>query len=302
MNEQQYEKLLGILGEKNLLKDEVMLPHTSMKVGGPADYYITPETKEALKKTVQVLSESETAFYVLGNCSNVIVKDAGYRGALIQLQKMNGICVNGTEITADAGASLKDVSEAACEAGLTGFEFACGIPGSMGGATVMNSGAYEGEMSNVIKCVTAIDRKGNEKLFGEGGEPMKFSYRHSGFSDGEYIITSVTIALEAGDKSAIREKIDDFDRQRAEKQPLEYPSCGSVFKRPEGYFVGQLVQEAGMAGQRVGGASVSRKHCGFVINDKEGTASNVLGLIGLIQRNIKNKFGVELECEVRVLE
>ncbi len=297
MEERFFEQIRNEIGEENALKNEEMAPHTTMKVGGPADYYFTPECKKQFGFVIKTLKEAGENFRVLGNASNVIVKDAGFRGAIIQTQKMNKITVDGDVITARAGAGLKQIAEAAWEAGLGGFEFASGIPGSIGGAVAGNAGAYDSEMSDVVESVAVYDENGELTETSECG----FGYRTSSFADGTKYIAEVKIKLFPKDKAEIRARMDDLESQRAAKQPLDLPSCGSVFKRPEGYYAGKLIEDAGMAGQRVGGVSVSRKHCGFIVNDRQGTATDVLGLTKLIQRNVKEKFGVELECEIKVL-
>lgn len=300
MLDTQIAKIKEIVGADNSVEGEIMAPHMSMKVGGAADLFVTPDDRKKLADLVRYLNENNIPYYVLGNGSNVIIRDEGYRGVIICTKdRMNSANVDGNTIIADAGISLKDIAEMACGASLTGFEFASGIPGSLGGAVTMNAGAYDGEMKDVLKLVEAIDRSGRVITF--AAEDADLSYRHSIFSDGDYIITGAVIGLEEGDKDAIRAKMEDLNSRRAEKQPLEHPSCGSTFKRPEGYYAGKLIMDAGLAGARVGGASVSEKHCGFVVNDRGGSAEDVLGVISMVKETVKEKFGVELECEVRVL-
>ena len=299
MDNQLKEKIIEIAGSKNVILNEQMAEHTSMKVGGPADIYCTPDSCDAFRELVKLLSKENEKFYVLGNASNVVIRDAGFRGVIIQLTKLDGISIEKNTIHAQAGALLKNIAAAALEVGLGGFEFASGIPGSLGGALAMNAGAYGGEMRMLKLEVNAFDTDGREYVF--KNDDMDFGYRHSIFSEGGLFVSSAAITLEPGKKETIKARMDELNELRASKQPLEFPSCGSVFKRPEGTFTGKLIQEAGMAGARVGGASVSRKHCGFIINDRDALAADVLGLVKLIQRNVKENSGVELECEIKIL-
>jgi len=249
---------------------------------------------------VKFLKEESIPYYVIGNGSNVIIRDEGYRGVIICIKEgLREVRIEGTTVHAGAGISLKELADIVCAASLTGFEFASGIPGSLGGAVTMNAGAYDGEMKNVVRSVEAVDKDGNAVTF--TAEEADFSYRHSAFSAGDYIITGAVLELAEGKRDEIQAKMDDLNQRRADKQPLEYPSCGSTFKRPEGHFAGKLIMDSGLAGARVGGASVSAKHCGFVINDQNGTAEDVLGVIAMVQKTVKEKFGIELECEVKVL-
>lgn len=294
------EKIKKALGEENVFENEIMADHLTMKVGGPARYYFTPENEGALIELLDVLSSQDCPYYVLGNGSNVIVRDEGYDGAIINMVKGFGqIDVSKDLITAGAGASLKDVSERALEEALTGFEFACGIPGSVGGACSMNAGAYGGEIKDVALRVRTLTRDGEAITF--SNEDMKFGYRHSVCSDSTLIVTKALFKLEKGDPALIKAKMDELTKKRQEKQPLEYPSCGSTFKRPEGYFAGKLIMDSGLKGVSVGGAQVSEKHCGFVINKGNATAKDVLELIDLIKKTVYEKQGVELECEVKIL-
>ncbi|MGI6072307.1 MAG: UDP-N-acetylmuramate dehydrogenase [Lachnospiraceae bacterium] len=300
MNNEVLQELKNILGEENILFNEPMSRHLSMEVGGPADYFATPENAEAIARVVKLLNEKGIPYYVIGNGTNVIVKDEGFRGVIVSiLEKQARISIEDNVITAEAGAMLKDLADAACEASLTGLEFASGIPGSLGGAIIMNAGAYDGEMKDVVCSVTAVDRTGKIVTF--SGEKAEFSYRHSIFSDGDYVVTKAVLELKKGDKPVIRARMDDLNKRRADKQPLEHPSCGSTFKRPEGYYVGQLVMDCGLAGARIGGVSVSTKHCGFIVNDKGGTSSEVIELIEHVRSVVNEKYGILLECEVKVL-
>lgn len=294
------EKIKEIVGDENVRPDELMAPHMSMKVGGRADYFVTPGSAEEIRELKSFFNVRKIPYYVIGNGTNVIIRDDGFRGVIICIRdNMKKVEICGNKVTAQAGVSLHELADLICEASLTGFEFASGIPGSLGGAVTMNAGAYDGEMKDVLLSVTAIDRVGNIKTF--TAEEARLTYRHSAFSEGDYIITEATMILSPSKKEDIRAKMDELNRRRAEKQPLEYPSCGSTFKRPEGYYAGKLIMDAGLAGARVGGASVSEKHCGFVINDRGGSAADVLGVISMVQDKVREEFGVELECEVKVL-
>lgn len=294
------DRLKDIAGEANVLENEIMQEHSSMQTGGPARLFLTPPDTESLAGTIQLLNAEGVKWYVIGNATNILFSDKGYEGALIQLlDKYDTVEVDGLTVRAQAGVMLKKLAEIIYEAELTGFEFASGIPGSLGGAVTMNAGAYGGEMKDVVRSVTAMDRNGQIRIF--DAKEADFAYRHSAFSGGEYIVLEAELELQKGVGSDIRAMMDDLNGRRADKQPLEYPSCGSVFKRPEGYFAGKLIMDSGLAGARVGGASVSTKHCGFIINDQQGTTKDVLDLIALVQERVKENFGVELECEVKVL-
>jgi UDP-N-acetylmuramate dehydrogenase len=236
-------------------------------------------------------------FFLLGNGSNLLVSDKGIRGAVIHLSKgFNNIDIKDNIITAKAGATLAGIARVAYDNSLTGFEFAAGIPGSLGGAIVMNAGAYDGEMKNVVRSVKLMDYNGN--IVTKTNEEMHFSYRHSLLKEESYIVLEVEIALEKGDQADIKAKMDDLSQRRRDKQPLEYPSAGSTFKRPEGYFAAKLIDDAGLRGYSVGGAQVSTKHCGFVINTGNATATDVYTLINDVQNRVKKSSGVEIEPEV----
>ena len=240
---------------------------------------------------------AEVSFFVLGNGSNLLVNDTGYRGIILQTgSRMNSISVQGDHIFAKAGATLAQVARAAMEQGLTGLEFASGIPGTVGGGVVMNAGAYGGEMSQVVTQVNVVSREG-ELLELDNGT-MEFGYRTSIIRQSPFIVTEVTFRLEPGDRSVIKGKMEELAARRREKQPLEYPSAGSTFKRPEGYFAGKLIMEAGLKGFRIGGACVSEKHCGFVVNTGNATARDVRDVITEIQARVRRQFRVELEPEI----
>ena len=277
-----------------------MKKHTTFRVGGNADYFIVPKTIEEVKNVVALCKETDMPYYILGNGSNLLVSDKGYRGVIIQIYKeMNEICIEGDQIKVQAGALLSKIGSAALEAGLTGFEFASGIPGTIGGAVVMNAGAYGGEMKDVLEEVTALTPEGEAIVLRK--EELELGYRTSIIAQKDYIVLEAKLKLEKGEKDAIKGRMDELKLQRTTKQPLEYPSAGSTFKRPEGYFAGKLIQDAGLRGFQVGGAQVSEKHCGFVINKDHATAADVWELMCQVRAIVIEKFGVELEPEVKRL-
>ena len=274
--------------------------HTTFRVGGPARFFVVPETSQQLRQVVRCCQEEEVAYYIIGNGSNLLVSDQGYEGVVIQIfREMNRIEVQGDKIKAQAGALLSAVAARALEAGLAGFEFAAGIPGTLGGACVMNAGAYGGEMKDVLKEVQVLTRQG--EIITLQKEQLEMGYRTSRIAREQYIVLEAALELKRGKASVIREKMEDLKERRVTKQPLEYPSAGSTFKRPEGYFAGKLIQDAGLRGFRIGGAQVSEKHCGFVINRDQATATEISQLIREIQMRVKENSGVELEPEVKRL-
>ena len=299
MNKNVLEQIREIVGADYVLEAEPMSRHTSMEVGGPASCYIRPASGEEAAAVLSVLKNESIPYYVIGNGSNLIVRDEGFQGAVIEMLRLSEITADGTAVTAGCGAMLKDIARFAADRALSGFEFASGIPGSLGGAVTMNAGAYDGEMKDIITSVTLLDANGTIVI--KSCEEMRFSYRHSICSEEKYIVLSATFRLEAGNKAEIEAKMDDLSLRRKEKQPLEYPSCGSTFKRPEGYFAGKLITDAGLKGFRLGGAQVSEKHAGFVINRDHASAADVLALIEHVQKTVKEKFGVELKCEVKII-
>ena len=299
------DRIIQIAGEGNVLFHEKMMDHTTMKVGGEAALFVTPESTDAIRELVLLLREEQIPYYILGNGSNVICRDEGYDGVIVCLsEKYKGFDVLDTDpetalVTVKAGTDNKEFAEAMTQRGLSGFEFASGIPGSMGGATCMNAGAYDGEMRQIIKEVWLLDREGT--IVCRSNEEMEFGYRHSLASEGDCVILETVLQLHRDDPAKIRERVDDLTRRRQEKQPLEYPSCGSTFKRPEGYFAGKLISDAGLKGYRLGGAQVSDKHAGFVINKDHATAKDVLDLVEHIKKQVLESQGVQLECEIRIL-
>lgn len=289
-----------LLGRDHVLNDEPMKQHTTFKIGGPADYFLVPETGEEVGEIIKICRKTDTPYFILGNGSNLLVGDGGYRGAVIQVYRnMSAVTVEGTTIIAQAGALLSAVAAAAKNASLTGFEFAGGIPGTVGGAAVMNAGAYGGEMKDVLVEVTVMDAEG--KIFAIPAEKLELGYRTSVIKKAGYIVLEAKIRLKEGDQEAIRERMKELTIQRTTKQPLEYPSAGSTFKRPEGYFAGKLVMDSGLRGYQVGGARISEKHCGFVINAGDATAKDVRTLMDNVRDIVYEKYGVTLEPEVKFL-
>lgn len=300
MNVAFYNKLVKIIDETRVLVDEPMNRHTTFRVGGCADFFVMPRSVEEIQDVLSLCVQENMPYYILGNGSNLLVSDKGYRGLILQIFKeMNQIEVRSATVKAQAGALLSKIGAAAYEAGLTGFEFASGIPGAAGGAVVMNAGAYGGEMKDILESVTVITPEG--ELLTLSNEELELGYRTSIVARKGYIVVEAIFRLQTGDKKEIRARMDELKQQRTSKQPLEYPSAGSTFKRPEGYFAGKLIQDAGLRGFQVGGAQVSEKHCGFVINKHEATAADIAELIRQVSDKVKAQFGVELEPEVKRL-
>lgn len=298
MNSRFYNKLLELIDEHRIYTEEPMKAHTTFRVGGPADFFVMPKTIEEVKKIVGLCREEKMPYYILGNGSNLLVGDKGYRGVMIQIYKeMAAIEVKGECIRVQAGALLSRVGNAALEAELHGFEFAAGIPGTMGGAVVMNAGAYGGEMKDVIVDATVLSPEGEILVLSK--EELELGYRTSIIAKKDYIVLEANIRLEKGCREEIRAKMDELKVQRVTKQPLEYPSAGSTFKRPTGYFAGKLIQDAGLRGFQVGGAQVSEKHCGFVINKDNATAADIVELMEQVSEKVMEEFGVQLEPEVK---
>jgi UDP-N-acetylmuramate dehydrogenase len=287
-----------VMDKANIMIDEPMKNHTSFKVGGPVDILVTPEDALEVQAIIKLCKKNKVKYYLMGNGSNLIVRDGGIRGVVIKLTKLNKIEVEGNKIIAQSGASLQNVAQLALGNSLKGMEFASGIPGSIGGAAAMNAGAYDGEMSMILESMLAIDSNG-ELLTLTNGE-MELTYRSSAILKHEYAVVKVTLSLHQGDKEVIKARMDTLAKKRSDIQPLEYPSAGSTFKRPEGYFSGKLIQDCNLKGVYVGGAQVSEKHSGFIINKKDASAKDILDLIALVQNEVKSQFGVELNTEVRI--
>ena len=300
MKQEFYEKLSKIVEKEQILIEEPMKKHTTFRIGGPAEYLILPQTAEEIADVVKLCRQEEIPWYIVGNGSNLLVADEGVRGVVIQLlRNFNQIQVESCQIRMQAGAQNGAVAKRALDASLTGFEFAAGIPGTIGGAVVMNAGAYGGEMKDILKEVTVLDQNGMIKTI--PAEELELGYRTSIIARKGYVVLEAVIVLKTGDPKEIKAAMDDLKEKRVTKQPLEYPSAGSTFKRPEGYFAGKLIMDAGLRGFSVGGAQISEKHCGFVINKGNATAKDVTELMDETKKIVMEKFGVALEPEVKRL-
>lgn len=300
ISEAVIEALKNFVPEENICLQEPMAGHTTFRIGGPADCFLELENEEQLKKVQHYLRLVDIPWFVLGNGSNLLVSDRGFAGVVLQVgKKMENITVEGCRIIAQAGAAMAQVAKAASEHGLTGLEFASGIPGTVGGGVVMNAGAYGGELSQVVTRVAVLDKEGERMELDNA--TMEFGYRTSTIKNNPFIVTEVEFCLKAGDKEQIRATMEELAARRRAKQPLEYPSAGSTFKRPAGHFAGQLIMEAGLRGFQIGGARVSDKHCGFVINTGNATAQDVRDVICEVQERVKERFHVSLETEVLFL-
>ena len=299
----KYNKFVGLFNEfydiNDIKIDEKLSEYVNFKVGGPADILLIPNSKEQVIKSIKICKENNIPFYLIGNGSNILVRDGGFRGVVLSLKNVKNIYVDGEKIEAECGVTLKEVSDKAIENSLTGFEFACGIPGTIGGAVFMNAGAYDGEISKVIESAEVIDENCN--IIRLSREELDFGYRSSLVMKKGYTVLSAVFKLEKGQVKTIKELIEDLTNKRESKQPLEYPSAGSTFKRPTGYFAGKLIQDAGLKGYSIGGAAVSEKHSGFVINKGNATAKDITDLIKHIQDEVKKQFGVDLHPEVRII-
>lgn len=289
--------LEGILPKEQIHENELMSRHTTFRIGGPASCLLEICNKQELSGVLDLLHREALPYFVLGNGSNLLVSDKGYEGIVIKLAgEFARMTVEGSRIRVGGAVTMATAARKALDLGLTGLEFAAGIPGTIGGGMVMNAGAYGSELSCVTEAVELMDEQGN--CLKRSNEQMAFGYRTSAIKGGTYIVTEAVLALEPGNPEEIRRTMDELAVKRREKQPLEYPSAGSTFKRPEGYFAGELIMKAGLAGFCIGGAEVSKKHCGFVINTGGATASDVRQVISEVQRQVKHRFGVELEPEV----
>ncbi len=291
--------LMNEFPDIEIKQDEPLMNYTYTKTGGPADWLAFPETIDQVKELVDYVREHEMGLTVLGNASNLIVGDGGIDDLTIILTRLNKIEVHDNKVTAQAGASYIATTEAARDSELTGLEFAAGIPGSIGGAVFMNAGAYGGETKNVVSEATVMLPDGTIKHF--TNEELDFGYRHSSIQDNNGVVLDATFALEPGKYADIKARMDDLNERREAKQPLDLPSCGSVFKRPEGYYAGKLIHDAGLQGYTSGGAQVSTKHAGFIVNIDHGTAADYVNVIHHVQKTVKEKFGVDLETEVRII-
>lgn len=299
MNDQFLTELQNVMGGSGIFMEEPMKKHTTFRVGGPADVLVQPD-ETALAAILALCRQYHVSYFFIGNGSNLLVGDKGIRGVVIEMtDPMGNIEVDGTQITAQAGAMLSKIANTAASNGLGGMEFAAGIPGSVGGAVVMNAGAYGGEMKDIIERVYVLDENGAQLELDR--DALNLGYRHSCIPEKKYIVTKVVLELVPRDEVEIRSKMKDLNEKRAEKQPLQYPSAGSTFKRPEGYFAGKLIMDAGLRGYQVGGAQVSEKHCGFVINKGDATAADICQLMRDVSDKVQAQFGVVLEPEVKMI-
>ena len=299
MNDQFLTELQNVMGGSGIFMEEPMKKHTTFRVGGPADVLVQPD-ETALEAILALCRQYHVSYSFIGNGSNLLVGDKGIRGVVIEMtDPMGNIEVDGTKITAQAGAMLSKIANTAASNGLGGMEFAAGIPGSVGGAVVMNAGAYGGEMKDIIEKVYVLDENGAQLELDR--HALDLGYRHSCIPDKKYIVTKVVLELVPRDEAEIRSKMKELNEKRAEKQPLQYPSAGSTFKRPEGYFAGKLIMDAGLRGYQVGGAQVSEKHCGFVINKGDATAADICQLMRDVSDKVQAQFGVVLEPEVKMI-
>lgn len=308
------KEISNITGVDNILCNESMKTHTTLRIGGNADYFVMPRSNEGLRDVIKCAKKYGIEYYILGNGSNLLVADAGYRGMMIYTgryfdkisydgaDKAGAACNTDADecvVYAQSGVRLSRLGNSLMERSYTGFEFAAGIPGTVGGAVVMNAGAYGGEMRDIIETVTVLDETGVQHVLSV--EELELGYRTSCILKKHYIVTQAVLKLAAGEEQTIRARMKELATQRAEKQPLEYPSAGSTFKRPEGYFAGKLIMDAGLRGYRVGGAQVSQKHCGFVVNTGNATAQDVRTLIADVSAEVDRQFQVKLEPEIKML-
>ena len=297
------KSLLGslavIVGEENVRLLEPLASHTTFKIGGPADAFVSPRSVEEVSQVVCACEQSSVPWRVIGCGSDLLVADEGVEGVVIEVRdNLSAIRVDGTRIVAGAGATNAAVAEAACSAGLSGYEFACGIPGTVGGAAIMNAGAYDGEFSQVCVRVTCVTPEG--RIVEVLREEAEWSYRHSMFDAARYVVVAATLELTPADSAGIKARMDELTAKREAKQPIDMPSAGSTFKRPEGHFAAALIDQAGLRGLAVGGAQVSTKHTGFVVNAGDATSADVQALIAEVQRRVLESSGVALEPEVRM--
>lgn len=294
------KQLNTIVKFSNIKINEPLNKYTYTRLGGKADYLVEPETIEEVRQIIKLANETKTPLVVLGNGSNIIFKDSGVRGIVLILKRLQAIKVNDNEVVAQSGALLSTVSAIARDNNLTGIEFACGIPGTIGGAVIMNAGAYGGEMKHVVKSVKVIDRTG--ELITKTAEQIQLDYRTSNIRKNNEIVVEATLQLHNGTFSVINEKMIDLTNKRNAKQPLDYPSCGSVFKRPPGYYAGKLIQDSNLQGMQIGGAEVSKKHAGFIVNKDGATSEQYISLIEYVQKTVYEKFNVKLEREVKIVD
>ena len=288
------------ISSENIFINEMMSKHTSFKIGGPADIYISPSNEKEIKQAIEVCGMQNIPYYIIGNGSNLLVRDNGYRGVIIQISSnMNSISIEGNRVVAQSGTLLSALAKQIANHSLKGFEFASGIPGTIGGAVCMNAGAYGGEMKQLIESVDVIDQEGN--IITLNNEELALGYRTSLVQTKGLIVIRAVLKLEYGCEEDIRALMKDYTNRRRSKQPLEMPCAGSTFKRPDGYYAGKLIQDADLVGYSIGGAQVSQKHCGFIINKGNATAKDVIDLVEYVQKTILQKFGVEMIPEIRII-
>ncbi len=294
-------QLEQLVGKENVKLNELMSQHTTFRIGGEADYFVMPKTKEQIQAVLGFCKENHIPYYIIGNGSNLLVGDKGFRGVIVQIDKAFDeiTFIDANTVKAQAGVMLSKLASEVAKKSLTGFEFALGIPGTLGGAVYMNAGAYGGEIKDCIVSVLVLDEENQIKTLTKG--ELELSYRSSIIQKKDYVVLEAIFHFEKGDKEAILAKMTELNEQRREKQPLNYPSAGSTFKRPEGYFAGKLIMDAGLRGYQTGGAMVSEKHCGFVVNAGGATAKDVRKLIENVDKIVFEKFGVHLEPEVQFL-
>lgn len=292
-----YELIETYVPKEDILKAEPMCKHTTFRIGGEASCFVRISSEQQLVRLIPYFEQIGVDYFVLGNGSNLLVSDHGYAGVILQIgDKFSKISVEGNRMKMQSGALLSKAAKCAYEHGLTGFEFASGIPGTVGGGVMMNAGAYDGEMKQIVESVRVLSADG--EILELDNSTMEFGYRSSIIKNRHFTVLEVTVKLKEGNREDIRNKMDDLNARRREKQPLEFPSAGSTFKRPEGYFAGKLIMDAGLRGFSIGGARVSEKHCGFVINTGKATAADIADVIAEVQDKVKNKFGVSLEKEI----
>ncbi|WP_203334167.1 UDP-N-acetylmuramate dehydrogenase [Planococcus beigongshangi] len=291
--------LRRFVAESHVKIDEPLHLHTMTRMGGPADIFVSPTNEDETAYTVKYAYENNIPLLLLGNGSNMVVRDGGVRGIVLNLKSLKEVRIDGLNVYAQGGANIKEVSKAAAVSGLTGFEFACGIPGSVGGAMAMNAGAYGGEIKDIIVQATVLTTEGEKLVLSK--EELELDYRKSIITKEGYYVLSAEFALEKGDQNVIDAKMADLTHQRETKQPLEFPSAGSVFKRPPGNFAGKLIQESGLQGKGFGGAEVSTKHAGFIVNKNNATANDYIQTIEMVKSAVREKFGIDLELEVKIV-
>lgn len=293
------QKLEKLVPDTIIKYDEPMKKHTSFKVGGPADILVLPSTIEDIKKVINLCIDMNIDYFVMGNGSNLVVKDGGFRGVIIKLMQLNRIVVDGTTVTAECGSLLSQVASEALKYSLHGVEFASGIPGSVGGAVAMNAGAYGPEIKDILEWAEVLDCQGN--ILKLSNPEMMLGYRDSIVQRKNYVVLSACFKLEEGDSEAIKNRMMELNKRRADKQPLTYPSAGSTFKRPEGYYAAKLIDDSGLKGRTCGGAQVSEKHSGFIINTGDATAKDILDLIQIVKDTVKEKYNVNIEPEIKII-